>query len=145
MREWWPSRLNFQEFFDRRHVLFFSFLFPKNVKEYKLEYCVFTIKEDIVCCYPRRYLICILCNIIFRKLDLVMDQVPNPGLGKFWRAPTFELSEKMVKFGQINVESLIHLAFFIPFYFLERFRICITRNLILITRSITKLDGPMTI
>ena len=93
-------------------IFFVSLLFPKNVKEYKLEYCVFTIKEDIVCCYPRRYLICILCNIIFRKLDLVIDQVPNPGLGMFSCAPTFELSQKKVNFGQKNVESLIHLVFY---------------------------------
>ena len=85
--------------FLTKDIFFVSFLFPKNVKEYKLEYCVFTIKEDIVCCYPRRYLICILCNIIFRKLDLVIDQVPNLGFGMFWCAPTFELSQKNCKIG----------------------------------------------
>ena len=93
------KQIEFSRIFWPKTFSFFSFLFPINVKEYKLEYCVFTIKEDIVCCYPRRYLICILCNIIFRKLDLVIDQVPNPGFGMFWCAPTFELSQKNCKIG----------------------------------------------
>ena len=94
----------------------FSFLFPKNVKEYKLEYCVFTIKEDIVCCYPRRYLICILCNIIFRKLDLVIDQVPNPGFGIFWCALNSALSQKMANVWQKKCRKSGSPCFFYPIF-----------------------------